>query len=328
VSTPPISTDEQIERGLAIAKNMATVGIPIFIAVPDPRGLTKSGKATGFALPDKWEKTRPNKHLVDYWRPGDALCAVGGHLCDFMDTDPRNGGDQALEYLRTNGMLPCSYGTASTPSGGTHHVIAPLRLRKGKRNGIDYQGGDADGNGRGFVFIAPTVRPSKITGEMRMYQWDAHPDLGQLLTTALSDTSGEKFAQWVSEKEQKPHAKGGTGSAGSVAADHIGVIRPGTGHDKMTAFCGYLLKKYPEISFDEYLRRCEARWRDFDQSSFTWTWDECRANPVEDCWDRFERGAPFSVWVKTRKRKRTPFAGVIGSATATPFTGKRERGTA
>ena len=64
------------------------------------------------------------------------------------------------------------------------------------------------------------------------------------------------------------------------------------------------------------------------QSSFTWTWDECRANPVEDCWDRFERGAPFSVWVKTRKRKRTPFAGVIGSATATPFTGKRERGTA
>jgi hypothetical protein len=92
----------------------------------------------------------------------------------------------------------------------------------------------------------------------------------------------------------------------------------------MTAFCGYLLKKYPDISLDEYIRRCEVRWQDFDQSSFTWTWDECRANPVEDCWDRFERGAPFSVWVKTQQ---TPFTGLIGDCTATPFTGRRERGT-
>jgi hypothetical protein len=180
------------------------------------------------------------------------------------------------------------------------------------------------------VFIAPTVRPSKITGELRMYEWQACPDLGQLLTTALSDTSGEKFGEWVKEKDRKPHRDGGTktagpfGTASSVAADHTGVIRPGTGHDKMTAFCGYLLKKYPEISFEEYLRRCEARWQDFDQSSFTWTWDECRLNPVEDCWDRFERGAPFNP-LHTYKRRQRAYTGPVGSATATPYA---ERGTA
>ena len=44
-------------------------------------------------------------------------------------------------------------------------VIARLHAREGLRDGIDYQGGDDDGRGRGFVFIAPTVRPSKVTGE-------------------------------------------------------------------------------------------------------------------------------------------------------------------
>jgi hypothetical protein len=324
VSTPPISTDEQIERGLAIAKLMATVGIPIFVALPDPQGLTPSGERTGFTLPSYWERTRPNKHHVAHWRPGYALCAVGGHLCDFVDIDPRNGGDRASDDLFDRGMMPRTYGTATTPSGGVHHLIAPLRLRKAKRDGIDYQGGDVAGNGRGFVFISPTVRRSKVTGEPRMYEWASPPDLGRLLTEVLDDTSGERFGKWVHKKERKPHAAGGAGTVGGVAAEHTGIIRPGTGHDKMTAFCGYLLKKYPEISFDEYLRRCELRWQDFDQSSFTWTWDECRLNPVEDCWDRFERGAPFNP-LHTYKRRQRAYTGPVGSATATPYA---ERGTA
>jgi hypothetical protein len=288
----------EVERALAIAKAMAIAGIPILVARPDPQGLTESGRQTGFTLPHYWQAMRPNKHHVSYWRPGDALCAVGGHLADFVDMDPRNSGDLAWEYLRTNGKLPRSYGTAVTPSGGIHQMIAPLRRRKTKRDGIDYQGGDINGNGRGFVFISPTVRPSKVTGELRMYEWASPPDLQRLLTEVVNDDSGKAFGEWVSEKTRKPPRDGGgggrDGGGGSVAAEHIGVIRPGTGHHTMVSFCGYLLKKYPDISFDEYLRRCEIRWRDFDQSQFDWTWDECRANPVADCWDRFERGEPYN----------------------------------
>jgi hypothetical protein len=299
------SLDDRIEQALEIAKLMAIVGIPIFTALPDSQGITESGRLTGFTLPKFWQQMRPNKHHVSHWRPGMALCAVGGHLCDFLDTDPRNGGDQAWEEeLRIRGMLPRNYGRALTPSGGTHDLIAPLRMPKAKRDGIDYQGGSVGGNGRGFIFLSPTVRRSKVTGELVMYEWASPPDLGRLLAEARDDTSGERFGKWVHERERKPHAAGGTGTAGGIAAEHTGVIRPGTGHDTMTAFCGYLLKKYPEISFDEYLRRCELRWRDFDQSSFSWSWDECRANPVEDCWDRFERGEPFLKW-----RQRRPFLG-------------------
>jgi hypothetical protein len=283
--------DEPIERALTIAKDLAINGIPIFVAPPSTLN------DIGFLLPNGWEKTRANKHVLDHWRPGDALCAVGGHLCDFVDIDPRNGGDLSWEHLCANGIPPRSYGTASTPSGGTHQVIAPLRLRKGKRDGIDYQGGDGDGRGRGFVFISPTVRPSKITGEMRMYQWINEPDLASLVFDGETDTSGGAFRQWITEKPKKSgNSQGGGGTVYTgkfhIDATHTGPIRPGQGHDAIIALCGYLLKKYPDISWTDYEELCRARWQEFDQSQFAWDWDECLYQ-ITNCWDSFERGKPY-----------------------------------
>jgi hypothetical protein len=65
---------------------MARVGIPIFTA--EPTTVTE----LGFLLPTKWEQTRPNIYTLDYWRPGMALCALGGVICDFIDIDPATTG--------------------------------------------------------------------------------------------------------------------------------------------------------------------------------------------------------------------------------------------
>jgi hypothetical protein len=294
---------------------MATVGIPIFIAVPSTLN------DIGFQLPTAWEKTRPSKHTIDHWRTGDALGAVGGHLCDFVDFDPRNGSDTAEAYLYAKGMMPNSYGTATTPSGGRHEVIAPLGLRKGKRDGIDYQGGDTNGRGRGFVFISPTARRSKITGEMRMYQWHAHPDIGRLHTDALTDTSGQKFGGWVKEKQNSGGGQPGGQTVFTgrffIHERHTGRIPPGLGHDAIVSFCGYLLKKYPGITWSDYEGLCKARWQEFDQSAFTWDWDECLYQ-ITHCWDNLVRGDAYEVWVKTQN----PFHGIIRNPTATPFAGR------
>jgi hypothetical protein len=141
-----------------------------------------------------WHTTTPNPAYVDAWQPGKRLCAVMGHGLDLVDLDTRNGGDVAA----LNGAMPTVYGVASTPSGGWHGFIKSLgvRSRDGVLPGIDVKAGDDQGQGRGFAFIAPTVKPSKVTGELRAYQWVRPPDLGAL-KAAADDQSGEKLAAMV-----------------------------------------------------------------------------------------------------------------------------------
>jgi hypothetical protein len=177
--------------------------MPIFTA---HRVINNPDNELGFYLPNGWQRTRPNAHVIDYWKPGMALCAVGGVIGDWSDIDPRNGGDLPADRLKLEGKYPKSYGQARTPSGGTHDLIAPLRIRKAKREGIDYQGGDENGQGRGFVFIAPTVRASKITGELLPYRWELAPDIEALL---IGDDTGLEFGKWVSE-DTKPRSKAGS----------------------------------------------------------------------------------------------------------------------
>lgn len=178
------------QRGdLDIARGLAGAGIPIFVAHPDPLG--KGHNDTGFWLPTAWQQTVPDPAVADLWRPGMALCAVMGCGLDLTDIDPRNGGDAAT----MNGSTPTYYAIAFTPSGGIHgfHRSTGAGSRDNVFPGIDIKSGLADGSGRGFAFLAPTVRASKVTGEPAAYTWAQAPDLERLANSA-DDRTGEKLA--------------------------------------------------------------------------------------------------------------------------------------
>jgi hypothetical protein len=195
----------QIAEALDVARQMIRAGIPVFAAEPCPTDcpLTRPGKdgpvrhrggPGHYHLPKHWEKTVPAEVWLDRWQPGWALAAVGGHAADFLDVDPRSGGLASLAEVRAAGMMPRTYGVQRTPSGGEHYVITPTGERKstGFMPGLDLQSGAPDGQGRGFVWIAPTVRPSKDPGnlgELRAYSWAQVPDLEALKDSRGSDDS-------------------------------------------------------------------------------------------------------------------------------------------
>lgn len=195
---PSDLTDQQ-RKALDVARALARYGVPIFVAPADPT------KPEGFALPSRWQSTEPGApslEAIDRWRPGDALCAVGGHALDFMDVDPRNGGQESEVVLRAGGWWPRTFGEQATPSGGRHYLISPLSIGKhqGKGEllgGLDLQGGRPDGTGRGFLFLAPTVRKSKTTGEPIAYRWEVEPDTEAASEWAGVDDSGQQLADLI-----------------------------------------------------------------------------------------------------------------------------------
>jgi len=163
---------------LDAARYVAQRGVPLFLARPAGRGAWDPVGGTGgcgYWLPAGWERTEPDPTVVDRWQPGMALAAVMGHAVDGLDVDPRNGGLDSLAGI----TVPRVYGVQETPSRGWHGLIAPLGTgsRDAVRPGIDVKGGRADGTGRGFLWIAPTVRLSKSTGEIAAYTWSRTPDL-------------------------------------------------------------------------------------------------------------------------------------------------------
>ena len=166
-----MTSGQEVEQALHVARRLIEAGIPVFAAEPDGKG--------GHLLPAKWQLTVPSMTWIEKWRPGWGLGAVGGHAGDFLDEDPRHGGDESVAELLALSQMPRAYGVAETPSGGRHYLIAPLH--EGRMSsvmpGLDYQGGRPDGTGRAFVWIAPTVRASKVTGEMVAYRWTQEPDL-------------------------------------------------------------------------------------------------------------------------------------------------------
>lgn len=208
ISTPPPSRDDdEVRDALDTARAMAEAGVPVFVAPRDP------SSPLGVRLPDRWQETTPNPAVVDSWRPGDALCAVTGVLFDAADVDPRHNGDESADALRAAGIWPMVYGRALTPSGGTHDIIACLGV--GSRNnvqpGLDVKAGRKDGTGRGFIFIAPTVRISKVTGQYSPYVWEIDPNLDEL--DGQPDGSGDALADLVGTRRTPtaPKQSGGTG---------------------------------------------------------------------------------------------------------------------
>lgn len=192
--------EADIRAALDIARALATAGIPVFVAPACAGPVCSSycvrktggvGNALGCHLPPEWENTVADPSAVDVWRPGMALCAVMGCGLDLVDFDPRNGGDPAA----LNGTMPTTYGAATSPSAGLHAFIRSLGVHSKNSilPGIDLKAGTPDGAGRGFAFIAPTVRKSKIDGTYQPYRWIQPPDLDALTQWGAGDRSGEKL---------------------------------------------------------------------------------------------------------------------------------------
>lgn len=193
-------TTEQA-AALDVARGLAAAGIPVFAAAPavgadgqwDARGGT--GRS-GYWLPHGWQQTAAGPEAVDAWRPGMALAVVCGHGLDVIDVDPRNGGDLAA----LDGALPVIHGVAATPSGGAHAFVRSLGVRKGTAApGIDIQAGAPDGTGRGFVWIAPTIKLSKVTSQPGAYAWVKPPDHHAAI--ADDGRSGAALAAMVRAKD-------------------------------------------------------------------------------------------------------------------------------
>lgn len=187
----------KIKKDLESARHLARMGVPIFLARRSsnyPRGGTDG---RGYILPKRWQDTVADPAVLDDFEPGMAVCAVMGHTVDAVDKDPRSGGDLAYE------LQPDIYGASATPSGGSHELVAPLnvRSRDGILPGVDVKAGD-NGDGHGFIFIAPTERLSHDGSQLVTYRWTKRPDLGPLLDKEIlgdEDTSGHALAQLIND---------------------------------------------------------------------------------------------------------------------------------
>jgi P4 family phage/plasmid primase-like protien len=191
-----LSNEPLVASALEVARAMAAAGIPVFAAPPAP------GTKVGFRLPQGWQRTVADPVRVDEWQPGWALCMVCGHGLDGIDVDFYAGGmlDPVLDL-----GVPRIWGKAVTPSGGVHLLIRSLgeRSKNGLFTGVDIKSGDQGGNGRGFLFLAPTVKASKTDGVVKSYAWvDGAPgNLAEFL--AGPDDSGRALAVAVRQSHDK-----------------------------------------------------------------------------------------------------------------------------
>lgn len=188
---------------LDAARHLIAHGVPVFAAEPalDAAGNWKPDgghQGTGYWFPKEWEQTPADPRTLNRWKPGWALGAVMGHTVDGLDIDPRHKGDETAIGWQAAGLYPTSYGRQQTPSGGWHDIVAPLGVESldGVAPGVDLKAGQGD-QGHGFLFIAPTLKRSKATGEIGAYTWQIPPHLDDL---DPSDDSGAFLADQVKAK--------------------------------------------------------------------------------------------------------------------------------
>jgi len=204
-STAPAA---QTVLDLETARGLACAGVPIFLCRPalDHKGQWRPDgghNGCGYWLPAKWQRTSADPAVLDNWHSGMAVCAVMGHGLDAVDVDPRHGGDVTRSGLVAAGMWPRAYAEAATPSGGTHELVTALDAasRDGLRHGLDVKAGRRDAAaedaGRGFIFIAPTVKLSKVNGEIRPYVWTRRPELEMWAEERETDDTGRALAEMV-----------------------------------------------------------------------------------------------------------------------------------
>lgn len=160
---------------LELARDLISLGAPVFAMPPCRRcsgdGCAKDQRhpkgqpacAGGYVTPTLWQTFGADPRRLEVWRDGYALAMVCGKVFDVVDTDKQNDGH--LEGGRDSLTLPTVWLEVETASGGTHEYIAAQGLPKTKvAPGVDYQAGDDDGQGVGFVFLPGTKKTSKTTG--------------------------------------------------------------------------------------------------------------------------------------------------------------------
>lgn len=284
--------DQQAEA-LRIARALINAGIPVFVAkqATDHTGEWRPDGGhggCGYWLPPGWQKTRPDPGVVEQWRPGMALCAVMGHGLDLLDVDPRHGGDQTKAGLQSAGMWPTVYGHAHTPSGGTHDFIASLGIgsRDDVRPGLDVKAGTSTGEGRGFAFIAPTVRLSKTTGELTEYRWAEVPDLDMLATEGTDDDTGAGIADMVTKARGRTKAGKGDDQEEKPAGWFMrGPIAPGQRYNTLRAFAGWLRRVNTPRDLAE--KMLHQRFEECEQGAEPFTWKEA-TDLLDDIYQRYQ----------------------------------------
>lgn len=208
----PLSVTAEQERDLKIARGLIEAGIAIFAAPPCKGPHCKidghSGEKGQYDFPKNWQLTIPAIVNLERWRPGWALAMVGGRVADVLDVDTYNGGDISLAELRSAGHMPRVFGEATSASGGSHFIISATGEPEcnGFMPGLDLQSGTKQpnsqgGHSRAFAWIAPTVRPSKVTGELTPYRWVREPDTDALLEWIRTDgESSDESVQGVIDR--------------------------------------------------------------------------------------------------------------------------------
>ena len=294
----PVETAE----ALVVARSLAAVKVPIFVAQPaigagawKPDG---GHGGCGYWLPSEWEQTVTDPAAVDRWKPGMALCAVMGHVLDLLDVDPRNGGQETADGLKAAGMWPHVYGSAATPSGGSHDFVAPLGVASldGLRDGLDIKAGTSNGQGRGFAFIAPTVKLSKTTGELGQYVWTVPPMVDEL---DPADESGKALAEMV-RQSRRPDGKPGdpvnrdTRLRDWLVADSI---PKGKRYPWLRAYAGWL--RHYDVSTAEALELMRRRWLCCEQpADYPMPWVDAEAL-LADIYSRYAPGSHEALTLYT-----------------------------
>ena len=263
--------DEMDREGIRVASLLVAAGVPIFAAERamkgddwDPRGGTGS---TGYWLPKGWQNTPPGGEGLDAWNKGLALCAVMGVVVDGLDVDPIHGGKKSAKAMRKAGLWPEAIGRQRTPSGGFHDLIATLGVSSldGLDVGVDLKAGKLDATGRGFLFIAPTVKLSKVDSELRRYEWQRPPRFDRL-TADTAGGPGERLISYIEAtraggKAPSPELLRSPGGLGRNP--HTGPIPAGSRDTAVRNYIRLLVGK--GLDRDELEQLVIKRWGDMAQ---------------------------------------------------------------
>jgi hypothetical protein len=244
--TIPYERPETLTKALEDAHTLVDLGVPVF-----------GGRLTADGDPDakdlrwkSWQKTRANHRPIDRFAKGDALGAVTGIVFDVIDVDPRSGGHFSFKKLSEDlgDEGPEVYWEVRTSSGGKHVYIAPLGMgtHPGFMPGLDLKAGG------GFVFIPPTIRPSKAEKDAgRRMSYRAMTELAAPVGDGYTGPIIEYITERLAAKRGNKHGSiaGGRQELSKLEQDCLQAIS-GEQHEALRALVDELARTNGD---DEYV---------------------------------------------------------------------------